>query len=116
MGILEAIGHVLTLNELAVAAMFLLFIFCLFRGIPVAFALVGVSLIFVLIAEILLDPHRSFFKDIIEFDRTGIDYRRLAAISGWLGTGRDCCTAAVISAAVCRAGLALATSNTAQGK
>ncbi|PRY20925.1 tripartite ATP-independent transporter DctM subunit [Aliiruegeria haliotis] len=82
MGILEVIGHVLSLNELAVAAMFLVFIFFLFRGIPVAYALVGVSLIFVLIAEIFLDPHRSMFKEIIEFDRVGIDYRKLAALSG----------------------------------
>ncbi|WP_068118271.1 TRAP transporter large permease [Tropicimonas marinistellae] len=84
MFLLEAIGQVLTLNELAVAAMFLTFIFMLFRGVPVAFALVGVSLIFVLVAEILLDPYRSAFKDIIEFDRTGIDYRKLAALSGRL--------------------------------
>ncbi|SNS86298.1 TRAP transporter large permease [Tropicimonas sediminicola] len=82
MGLLEAIGNLLTLNELAVLAMFLTFIFLLFRGVPVAYALVGVSLIFALVAEILLDPHRSTFKDIIDFDRIGIDYRRLAAISG----------------------------------
>ncbi len=82
MGLLEAIGHVLTLNELAVAAMFLTFIFLLFRGIPVAYALVGVSLIFVLVAEIFLDPHRNAFKEIIEFSRTGIDYRKISALSG----------------------------------
>lgn len=80
MFILEAIGHILTLNELAVLGMFLVFIYLLFRGIPVAFALVGVSLIFALIAEVALDPFRSHFRDIIEFDRTGIDYRRLAAL------------------------------------
>ena len=65
MGILEFLGAFVTLNEIAVLAMFLTFIFLLFRGVPVAFALVGVSLIFVLIAEIFLDPFRSNFRDVI---------------------------------------------------
>ncbi|WP_308917034.1 TRAP transporter large permease [Jannaschia sp. LMIT008] len=64
--------------------MFLTFIWLLFRGIPVAMALVGVSLIFALIAEIFLDPFRSSFRDIIDFDRTGIDYQRLSVLSGRL--------------------------------
>ncbi|MEO1977616.1 MAG: TRAP transporter large permease subunit [Paracoccaceae bacterium] len=72
----------LTVNEIAVAAMFATFIWMLFRGIPVAFALVGVSLIFVLIAEIGLDPYRRFWGEIMAFDRTGIDYRKLQALSG----------------------------------
>ncbi len=84
MFILEALAPYVTLNEIAVLAMFLSFIFLLFRGIPVAFALVGVSLIFALIAEIFLDPFRSSFRDIIEFDRTGIDYQRLSVLSGRL--------------------------------
>ncbi|MGB0497614.1 MAG: TRAP transporter large permease [Rubricella sp.] len=84
MFILEAIGQLLTLNELAVLAMFLVFIFMLFRGVPVAFALVGVSLIFALVAETLLDPFRNSFRDVIEFDRTGIDYQRLGALSSRL--------------------------------
>ncbi len=84
MFLLEFIGQFLTLNELAVMVMFLTFIFLLFRGIPVAFALVGVSLIFALFAEIFLDPFRGSFRDIIEFDRTGIDYQRLGALPGRL--------------------------------
>ncbi|CUH61268.1 C4-dicarboxylate ABC transporter [Thalassobacter stenotrophicus] len=84
MGILEVLGAFVTLNEIAVLAMFLTFIFLLFRGVPVAFALVGVSLIFVLIAEIFLDPFRSNFRDVIEFDRTGIDYQRLGALGSRL--------------------------------
>ncbi|MEL6683013.1 MAG: TRAP transporter large permease subunit [Pseudomonadota bacterium] len=80
----EFIGQFLTLNEIAVMAMFGTFIYMLFRGIPVAMALVGVSLIFVLIAEFFLDPYRSVFRDIIEFDRTGINYQRLQALSGRL--------------------------------
>ncbi len=63
-------------------AIFLSFIALLFLGVPVVYALVGVSLIFVLVAETFLDPFRADFKGIIEFDRTGIDYRRLAALSG----------------------------------
>ncbi|MEL6680476.1 MAG: TRAP transporter large permease subunit [Pseudomonadota bacterium] len=84
MFVLETIGTVLDLNQLSVLAMFLIFIALLFRGVPVAYALVGVSLIFVLVAEILLDPNRSLFRDIIEFDRTGIDYRRMGALGGRL--------------------------------
>ncbi len=76
------IGQFFTLNELAVLAMFGTFIWMLFRGIPVAMALVGVSLVFVLIAELFLDPNRSLFRDVIEFDRTGINYQRLNVLSG----------------------------------
>ncbi|GGB45720.1 C4-dicarboxylate ABC transporter [Roseibium aquae] len=78
------VGQYLTMNEIAVMAMFATFIWMLFRGIPVAMALVGVSLVFVLLAEFLLDPNRSFFRGIIEFDRTGINYQRLQALSGRL--------------------------------
>ncbi|MCY3996234.1 MAG: TRAP transporter large permease subunit [Rhodobacter sp.] len=78
------IGQFLTLNEIAVMALFGTFIWMLFRGIPVAIALVGVSLVFVLIAEFFLDPFRGQFRGIIEFDRTGISYQRLQALSGRL--------------------------------
>lgn len=81
---LSFIGQFLTLNEIAVLFMFGGFIFMLFRGVPVAMALVGISLIFVLIAEFLLDPFRGTFRDIIEFDRTGIEYQKLQALSGRL--------------------------------
>ncbi|MEO0911387.1 MAG: C4-dicarboxylate ABC transporter, partial [Pseudomonadota bacterium] len=63
MFILEFLGQFLTLNEIAVIAMFLMFIVFLFRGIPVAYALVGVALIFSLIAELFLDPNRALFRD-----------------------------------------------------
>ena len=71
-----------TLNEIAVLAMFLTFIWLLFRGIPVAMALVGVSLIYVLVAELILDPNRRLLQEFIEFDRTGIDYQRLSVLPG----------------------------------
>ncbi len=72
----------ITLNEIAVLAMFLTFIWLLFRGIPVAMALVGVSLIYVLVAELILDPNRRLLQEFIEFDRTGIDYQRLSVLPG----------------------------------
>ncbi|MEC3860185.1 TRAP transporter large permease subunit [Mesobacterium sp. TK19101] len=81
---LEFLGQFLTINELAVAAMFGVFIWMLFRGIPVAMALVGVSLLFVLIAEFFLDPFRGTFKDVIGFDSTGISYQKLQALPGRL--------------------------------
>ncbi|WP_353472194.1 TRAP transporter large permease subunit [Salipiger sp. H15] len=81
---LHFLGQYLTLNEIAVAAMFLTFIYMLFRGIPVAMSLVGVSLIFVILSQILLDPFRAEFKDVIEFDRIGLEYNRLLALSGRL--------------------------------
>ncbi|MEN0088665.1 MAG: TRAP transporter large permease subunit, partial [Pseudomonadota bacterium] len=80
----EWLGTWLTINELAVLAMFVLFIILLFRGIPVAYALVGVSLIFALIGEILLDPYRKVLEGFLEFDRTGITYQKLSALSGRL--------------------------------
>ncbi|MDU8944817.1 TRAP transporter large permease [Ovoidimarina sediminis] len=73
-----------TVNEIAVLAMFLMFIWMLFRGIPVAMALVGVSLVFILISQIALDPYRSVFRDVIAFDRVGLEYQRLLALSGRL--------------------------------
>jgi tripartite ATP-independent transporter DctM subunit len=81
---LSFLGQFLTLNEIAVIFMFGGFIIMLFRGVPVAMALVGISLIFVLIAEFMLDPFRGTFRDIIEFDRTGIEYQKLQALSGRL--------------------------------
>ena len=84
MFILEFLGQALTLNEIAVLAMFLTFIWMLFRGIPVAMSLVGVSLIYVLIADIALDPFRRDFRDIIEFDRIGLEYQKLGALANRL--------------------------------
>jgi tripartite ATP-independent transporter DctM subunit len=79
---LSFLGQFLTINEIAVLAMFGTFILMLFRGVPVAMALVGVSLIFILVAEILLDPFRGTFRDVIDFDRIGLAYLKLEALSG----------------------------------
>ena len=59
MEILSYMGTVMDLNQWMVLAMFLTFIIVLFRGIPVVYALVGVSLIFVLVGEIVLDSRPS---------------------------------------------------------
>ncbi|MEL6607404.1 MAG: TRAP transporter large permease subunit [Pseudomonadota bacterium] len=80
MFILEAIGQILTLNELLVAVIFGTFIVLLFRGVPVAMALVGVALIFYLFALFFLDPFRGAFRDVIEFDRIGIDWRKMGTL------------------------------------
>ncbi|MEM9430599.1 MAG: TRAP transporter large permease subunit [Pseudomonadota bacterium] len=82
MALLEWVGQALTLNEIAVAAMFLVFVGMLFRGVPVAYALVGVALMFTIIAELFLDPNRALFRDVIDFDRTGISWQRLGTVGG----------------------------------
>ena len=69
----------LDLNQWLVLLMSVVFIVMLFRGIPVAFALVGVSLIFILIAQFLLDPNKDAINNYILFDDTRIEYRKLFA-------------------------------------
>ncbi len=80
MFIFEFVGQFLTLNEVLVPLIFFAFITLLFRGVPVAMALVGVALIFYLIAVIFLDPFRSDLRDVIEFDRIGADWRKLGTL------------------------------------
>ncbi|MEM7288948.1 MAG: TRAP transporter large permease subunit [Pseudomonadota bacterium] len=82
MQILSLLGELMNLNQWLVLAMFLGFIYMLFRGIPVAFCLVGISLIFVILAEFVLDPNRKLINEFIEFDRTGITYTKLFANGG----------------------------------
>lgn len=72
----------ITLNEWLVLLMFGVFIWMLFRGIPVAFALVGVSLVFIVLAMFVLDPVRSQIQEYIEYDSTRIEYRKLFANAG----------------------------------
>ena len=63
MEILSYMGAWMDLNQWMVLAMFATFIIMLFRGIPVVYALVGVSLIFVLIGEVVLDPSRKIISE-----------------------------------------------------
>ena len=70
------------LNQWMVLAMFGVFIVMLFRGIPVAFALVGVSLVFIVIGQFILDPNKDAIREFIVYDDTRIEYRKLFANSG----------------------------------
>jgi tripartite ATP-independent transporter DctM subunit len=80
--ILSFLGQFLDLNQWMVLAMFLTFIVMLFSGIPVAYALVGVSLVFIVLGEFVLDEHRKLINEYIEFDQTGITYKKLFANGG----------------------------------
>lgn len=82
MEILSFLGQFLDLNQWMVLAMFLTFIVMLFSGIPVAYALVGVSLVFIVLGEFVLDEHRKLINEYIEFDKTGITYKKLFANGG----------------------------------
>lgn len=82
MEILSLLGSVMDLNHWMVLAMFLGFIFLLFRGVPVAFALVGISLIFVVIGEFVLDPNRKIIGEFIDFKSVKLTYTKLSANAG----------------------------------
>ncbi|MDB9945041.1 TRAP transporter large permease subunit [Ascidiaceihabitans sp.] len=82
MQILSFMGEVMDLNQWMVLSMFIGFIYLLFRGIPVAYALVGISLIFIVIGEFVLDPNRRLIGEFIEYDRVRLTYQRLAAVGG----------------------------------
>ena len=82
MEFLSVMGNVMDLNQWMVLAMFLVFITMLFRGIPVVYALVGVSLIFALVGAFMLDPSRKLINEYIAFDRTGITYTKISVVAG----------------------------------
>jgi len=82
MQILSLFGEVMDLNHWMVLMMFLGFVYLLFRGIPVAFALVGISLIFIVLGEFVLDPNRKMIGEFIDFKSVKLDYKRLFANGG----------------------------------
>lgn len=82
MEILSYLGAWMDLNQWLVLAMFVTFIIMLFRGIAVVYALVGISLIFVFLGEVVLDPNRHLINEYIEFSKTGITYQKLAVNGG----------------------------------
>jgi len=82
MEVFSLLGVLMDLNQWLVLTMFILFVFMLFRGIPVAYSLVGIALIFVLLGEFILDPNRKLINEYIEFERTGITYIKLFANGG----------------------------------
>ena len=82
MELLAFAGQLLDLNQWLVLLMFISFIVMLFRGVPVAYALVGVSLIFTLLAMVVLDPFKDAIREVIAFDAPKITYKKLAANAG----------------------------------
>ena len=72
----------LTLNEWMVLFIFLVFIYLLFSGVPVAYALVGVSLGFAVLAAFVLDPLKGPLNEYIHYDETRISYQRVFANAG----------------------------------
>ncbi|CUK27467.1 Neu5Ac permease [Cognatishimia activa] len=82
MPILSLMGEVMDLNHWMVLLMFMGFIVLLFRGIPVAFALVGISLIFIVIGEFVLDPNKKIIREFIDFDSVKLTYKKLFASGG----------------------------------
>ena len=82
MQILSYMGALMDLNQWMVLAMFLTFIILLFRGIPVVYALVGVSLMFVVVGAFLLDPNAKAIGQYIDYHSTRISYIKLSAVSG----------------------------------
>ena len=82
MEILSYMSAVMDLNQWMVLSMFIVFIVMLFRGIPVVYALVGVSLLFVIIGAFLLDPYSKLINEYIDFSRTRISYVKLSGVSG----------------------------------
>jgi tripartite ATP-independent transporter DctM subunit len=82
MGILSVMGSVMDLNQWMVLLMFITFIIMLFRGIPVVYALVGVSLVFAIIGAVLLDPNKAAINEYIQFKSTKISYIKMFATGG----------------------------------
>ncbi|MEP1612182.1 MAG: TRAP transporter large permease subunit [Roseobacter sp.] len=72
----------MSLNQWMILLMFAVFIVMLFRGVPVAYALVGVSIAFIVLGMFVLDPNRHAINEYIHFDRTGITYKKLFANGG----------------------------------
>ena len=82
MQILSLLSNVMDLNQWLILLMFVTFIIMLFRGIPVAYALVGVSLAFIVLGIVILDPNRAAINEYIDFQRTGLSYQKLFANAG----------------------------------
>jgi len=75
-------GSVMDLNHWLVLAMFLGFVILLFQGIPVAYALVGIALIFALFAELVLGPNKKVIQSVIEYHPVNLAYVKMFANAG----------------------------------
>jgi len=82
MQILSAMGQIMDMNQWLVLFMFVTFITMLFRGIPVVYSLVGVSLVFIVLAVFVLDPNKKLINEFIHFKGTGLSYKKLLTMPG----------------------------------
>ncbi|MEP4194955.1 MAG: TRAP transporter large permease subunit [Aliishimia sp.] len=73
---------VMSLNKWLILPVFEMFIVMLFKGVPVAYALVGVSLVFIVLDLFVLDPNRAAINEYIHFERTRVTYKKLFANGG----------------------------------
>ncbi len=80
--LLSIMGSVMDLNHWLVLAMFVGFIILLFQGIPVAYALVGIALIFALFAEVVLGPNKKLIQSVIEYNPVNLAYVKMFANAG----------------------------------
>jgi tripartite ATP-independent transporter DctM subunit len=80
--LLSLMGSVMDLNHWLVLAMFLGFVILLFQGIPVAYALVGIALIFALFAELVLGPNKKVIQNVIEYHPVNLAYVKMFANAG----------------------------------
>ena len=80
--LLSLMGSVMDLNHWLVLAMFLGFVILLFQGIPVAYALVGIALIFALFAELVLGPNKKVIQSVIEYHPVNLAYVKMFANAG----------------------------------
>ena len=80
--LLSLMGSVMGLNHWLVLAMFLGFVILLFQGIPVAYALVGIALIFALFAELVLGPNKKVIQSVIEYHPVNLAYVKMFANAG----------------------------------
>jgi tripartite ATP-independent transporter DctM subunit len=58
------------------------FVILLFQGIPVAYALVGIALIFALFAELVLGPNKKVIQSVIEYHPVNLAYVKMFANAG----------------------------------
>ncbi|MDA7827920.1 TRAP transporter large permease subunit, partial [Rhodobacteraceae bacterium] len=80
--LLSLMGSVMDLNHWLVLAMFFGFVILLFQGIPVAYALVGIALIFALFAELVLGPNKKVIQSVIEYHPVNLAYVKMFANAG----------------------------------
>lgn len=82
MELLSFFGQVMSLNHWLVLALFFTFVVTLFKGIPVTYGLVGTALLYAIIGGLILDPNADYINQYIQFDSSGISYKRMFVNGG----------------------------------